>query len=118
MCSLQNAVPGKVSQFQLIDGQQRLTTLSALLLALRDEAVRVGDDVLAAEVEQQYLINPFKKGLDRYKLVPRIGDRELFAGMVDRKDVDDQISRLGGAREFFLKFIRTHAQNDVGYQRK
>jgi len=118
VCSLQTALPGKVSQFQLIDGQQRLTTLSALLIALRDEAVSAGDNELAAEIEQQYLINPFRKGLERYKLVPRTGDRELFAAIIDRKPVDDPTSRLGAAHDFFMKFIRTHAHNDAGYLRK
>lgn len=118
VCSLQTALPGRVSQFQLIDGQQRLTTLSALLIALRDEAAREGDDELAAEIEQQYLVNPFRKGLERYKLVPRTGDRELFAAIIDRKTVDDPTSRLGSAHDFFMKFIRTHAHNDAGYLRK
>lgn len=118
VCALQSAVPGKVSQYQLIDGQQRLTTLSVLLTAIRDEANRVADTDLAAEIEAQYLVNPFKKGLDRYKLVPRTGDRELFSALVDLKTVDDLASRLVAAHDFFTKFIRTHAHNDDSYLRK
>ena len=118
VCSLQTALPGRVSQFQLIDGQQRLTTLSVLLIALRDEAMSAGDDEFAAEIEQQYLVNPFKRGLERYKLVPRTGDRELLAAIIDRKPIGDPESRLGAAHEFFMKFIRTHAHNDERYLRK
>ncbi|WP_168567137.1 DUF4268 domain-containing protein [Crateriforma spongiae] len=118
VCSLQSALPGKVSQYQLIDGQQRLTTLSVLLVALRDEAKRVGDAKLAAQIERHYLINEFEEKLDRYKLLPRTGDRELFSALVDRKRADDPNSRLTAAHDFFMKFIRTHAHNDDQYLRK
>ncbi|WP_417730840.1 DUF4268 domain-containing protein [Rosistilla oblonga] len=117
VCALQSAVPGKVSQYQLIDGQQRLTTLSVLLTAIRDEAIRVDETDLADEIETQFLVNPYKNGINRYKLVPRTGDRELFSALVNVKPTDDASSRLVAAHEFFTKFIRTHAHNDDGYLR-
>lgn len=118
VCALQSAVPGKISQYQLIDGQQRLTTLSVLLVAIRDEAKRIGEEELAAEVEEQFLLNKYKKGLDRFKLVPRTGDRELFTKLIEAKPADDPTSRLTAAHEFFTKFIRTHAHQDDDYLRR
>ena len=75
VCSPLHLSPGDSAQFQLIDGQQRLTTLSLLLLALRDVAIEKQQDELAAEINESYLVHRFKKELNRYKLVPRSGDR-------------------------------------------
>ncbi|MDA8746367.1 DUF4268 domain-containing protein [Rubripirellula amarantea] len=118
VCSLQSATPGSVSQFQLIDGQQRITTLSVLLIAIRDEAKRSDQEELAEEIDENYLINKRRKALERYKLVPRTGDRELFTALVDSKSVSDPNSRLASAHEFFTKFIRTHAHRDNEYLQK
>ncbi len=119
VCSSLSPAVGRIPRFQLIDGQQRLTTLSLLLLAIRDEAKKTGDDELAAEIEVQYLVNQFKKGLDKLKLIPRTGDRELFTALIEQKTtakVDS--SRLLAAHDFFRKFVRTHAHRDSGYLRR
>ncbi len=70
-------LPGVVPAHQVIDGQQRLTTLSILLCAVRDAAGNLGWDQLAAEVEENYLIHRFKKGRERYKVFPRLGGTSL-----------------------------------------
>lgn len=118
VCALVSAVPGKTPQYQLIDGQQRLTTLSLILIALRDESKRAGEEEFAAKIEEQYLVNRFEKGLDRYKLVPRTGDRELYAALIDQKKVKSLAARLVVAHDFFRKFIRTHAHQDSTYLRR
>ncbi|MEX1039653.1 MAG: DUF4268 domain-containing protein [Pirellulaceae bacterium] len=118
VCALISAAPGKLPQFQLIDGQQRLTTLSLLLTAIRNEARENGDDEFADEIEDHFLVNKYKKGLDRYKLIPRTGDRELFAALIDRKKTSESTARLIAAHEFFRKVVRTHAHNDPTYLRR
>ena len=42
--------PGGMNTFTVVDGQQRLTTLSVLLIALRDHWAGVGDDQRRMEV--------------------------------------------------------------------
>jgi len=119
VCSALSPVPGRMPQFQLIDGQQRLTTLSLLLAAIRDEATKAGDNGLATEIELQYLINQFGKDLGRLKLIPRTGDRELFAAVVEKKAVaNNESSRLLAAHRFFCKFVRTHAHKDPEFLRR
>lgn len=71
VCTPTAKFPGDIAGYQLIDGQQRLTTLTVLLVALRDLARERGAVDLSAEIEETYLIHKFKDGLQRYKVIPR-----------------------------------------------
>jgi hypothetical protein len=75
-----NHLPGVTPSYQVIDGQQRLITLSLLLCAIRDAAK--GDDI-ANEIKENYLVHKFKKGLERYKIYPRFRDRDEYAAVAD-----------------------------------
>lgn len=111
VCALLSATPGTTPQYQLIDGQQRLTTLSLILLAIRDVARENKDNELAAEIQETYLIHRFKKGLDRFKLIPRTGDRELFCGLIEEKaPKSNESSRLTSGYIYFLKLVRQLTQ--------
>lgn len=81
------SVPEGVSKYMLIDGQQRLTTIFILLAALRDRAKTSDDNELAAEIDNTILVNPYKKGLDHYKLQPTQSDREFFHQLIDGEEV-------------------------------
>lgn len=80
------SVPEGVSKYMLIDGQQRLTTIFILLAALRDRA-KTSDSELAEEIDNTILVNPYKKGLDHYKLQPTQSDREFFHQLIDGEEV-------------------------------
>ncbi len=55
VCVVCRRSPGvEVNKFQLIDGQQRLTTLSLLLLALRNVAREKGDEEHADEIHEPF----------------------------------------------------------------
>ena len=62
--------PAGVQKFMIIDGQQRLTTLTLLLIALRDyaEANPGIQGVNAEEITDTLLINMYASGDDRYKI--------------------------------------------------
>jgi hypothetical protein len=83
VCVPEAHVPGVVPAYQVIDGQQRLTTLSLLLAAIRDSALTTGWNELAAEIEENYLVHRFKKGAERYKVHPRLRDRASYLGIID-----------------------------------
>lgn len=76
--------PGAVPAYQVIDGQQRLTTLSILLCVVRDIALAQGWNELAAEVDENYIVHRFKKDRERYKVFPRLRDRAGYLAIVDR----------------------------------
>lgn len=54
----------------IIDGQQRLTTLTLLWVALHKRAAEVGNDELAAEIYDTFLTNKYLKGAEKLKLKP------------------------------------------------
>ncbi|OII35200.1 hypothetical protein BIU98_04570 [Curtobacterium sp. MMLR14_010] len=72
-------------EFFVVDGQQRLTTLSILLCAIRDHlgAHRADDPMLAASLHDQYIADRYKSGDARLKLLPTRADRESFRSVVD-----------------------------------
>ncbi|AFZ33136.1 protein of unknown function DUF262 [Gloeocapsa sp. PCC 7428] len=90
------AVPGTadgISPFVVIDGQQRLTTLTIILAVLRNYLKKT-DKVIANEVQELYLINKFKKDNDIYKVLPTQSDREVYQSIITAKTVKD-INKVG-----------------------
>ena len=74
----------QVQAFEVIDGQQRLTTFQLLLAALRDVATEYGSRY-APEVGK-YLLNDGVMEVEdreRYKLWPSITDRIAFVKLID-----------------------------------
>ena len=83
----------QVSTWEVIDGQQRLTTFQLFLAALRDVAQK-NESAYTAEIDK-YLFNTGvmeNAKIERYKLWPSYMDRESFVNIVD-PHID--ISELG-----------------------
>lgn len=79
------AQPGQHTRFHLIDGQQRLTTTSLLLAAIRNVAKRTDQHELAKEIHDYFLVHPLKKGENRYRLLPKAQDAANFTAIIDEK---------------------------------
>jgi uncharacterized protein with ParB-like and HNH nuclease domain/predicted transport protein len=76
-----------IPQLLVIDGQQRLTTVSLLIAALAqalDEGEAV-DGVTARKLANYYLLNPEEDGELRYKLLLTQTDRETLTRIVAQK---------------------------------
>lgn len=103
------SVPEGVSKYLLIDGQQRLTTIFILLTLLRDKARDQGNEELSAEIQENMLVNRFKKGNDYYKLLPTQVDRLSFQSLIQGRALseDNQIFRC------YDYFKRKISQKDV-----
>jgi len=68
----------------IIDGQQRLTTLTLLLIALRDYATKHPDcGVNPDKITKSLLINEFEQGDDRYKLLITQSDRDALIKKIE-----------------------------------
>ncbi len=70
--------PGKITAFHLVDGQQRLTTLSLLLIAIRNLAKKNAHDALADEIHNYYLVHPPRRDTEHYRLFPKERDNEDY----------------------------------------
>jgi len=92
-------------EFLVVDGQQRLTTLSILLCALRDY-LRIHnseDPSLAESIHEQYIADRFKRGDAGLKLLPTQADRESYRAVVDGAVGADSASGVGDAYSFFRR---------------
>jgi hypothetical protein len=87
VCAPTSHVPGEITPYQLIDGQQRLTTISLMLCALRDLALKHAEPDLAAEIAEDFLLHKRRTGLNRFKIIPRLGDRDALLAILDSKDI-------------------------------
>ena len=93
----EQAMPTGVQKYMIIDGQQRLTTLTLLLIALRDYAEEHPEDgtINARRIDNMLLKNEYEKGDERYKLLLTETDRDLLISLVEKKPIGDTRERLG-----------------------
>lgn len=114
VCTPMKTMPGDAPRFQVIDGQQRLTTLTILLTALHEVAREHAVMDVAEEIKENFLINKWKKGLQRFKVIPRLGDRELLASLIDGKvEHREQRQTVLQAWRFFHQAISEWAGDDT-----
>lgn len=76
------SVPEGVAKFLLIDGQQRITTVYLILMAIGDLYCERGEQEKYDEIKNIYLVNPYKHGNDYYKLLPTQIDRSAFKRII------------------------------------
>ena len=106
VCTPLPHVPGEVNGYQLIDGQQRLTTLSVMLCAIADVLAEGGRADAAGETREDFLIHRRKKGDERYKVLPRPGDKEFLAALIDGSvPTESKDGRIAEAYRFLRKRI-------------
>lgn len=99
-----------VPELLVIDGQQRLTTISLLLLALthflkQNDEVKLNDDETWEEIQETYLINKHRKDDTKYKLLLTRKDKETYIKLVNEISVDDSDSKrvIENYRHFLSK---------------
>lgn len=97
--------PNVVPVFQVIDGQQRLITMSLLLCALRNVAHSRGFAELASEITSLYLIQQYKKGQERFRVFPRQRDRDQYIAAIEQSGLAS--GRIGEALDYFSGQIVT-----------
>jgi len=94
-----------VVTLQVIDGQQRLTTLMLLLCALRDVAAE-DDPQAREEFDDTYLLNKYKQGDQHFSLRPTLEDRDAFDARVRGLPDEGAGDAISEAYRFFLARLR------------
>ena len=73
---------GSKIEYHIIDGQQRLTTVSLLLLAMKnlihDKKIAAKESALDEQISQRFLISPWAEEGDKIKLRPVKADRDAL----------------------------------------
>ena len=107
-----------ITQLLLIDGQQRLATLSLLLSALGRaiEARSVEISITQRKLENRYLFNADETDKDRYKQLLTQHDKETLIQLLDNKELPANPSpRLVENYEFFEDRLQ-HANLEAVYK--
>lgn len=101
----EQAMPTGVQKYMIIDGQQRITTLTLLLLALRDYAIAHPEDttINSKRIDNMLLKNEYEVGNERYKLLLTETDRDILICLVEKKPIPDNAkSKLLDNYKFFV----------------
>ncbi|MFJ5992168.1 DUF262 domain-containing protein [Lentzea sp. NPDC092896] len=93
--------PTGVPQFLVVDGQQRLTTLTLLLCAIRDHRATHEDPIHRGRMNDLYLTNPYKPEAQRLKVLPTQTDREAYQACIDSTPHAGGRDGIGTAYRFF-----------------
>ncbi|GAA9427872.1 DUF262 and DUF1524 domain-containing protein [Helicobacter pylori] len=95
----------------IIDGQQRLTTITLLFIALRDH-LNDEDEFLEKfshqKIQNRYLINSDEKGDKRFKLILSEPDRDTLLSLIDkdRRKPREPSLKIMENFKFFEEWIR------------
>lgn len=115
---------GQPQQLLLIDGQQRLTTISILLCAIKDYVQKFNLEtklINLAKIKNQFLYNSDEIDEDRYKLLLNVQDKETYIKLIDNTifTVNKPATNIIKCYEFFYEriedFIKQHGQIDEIY---
>ena len=68
----------RIKELTIIDGQQRLTTLTLLYIALYKFAQDINDEELENEIHETYLINKYAPDNEKLKLKPTENNNEVL----------------------------------------
>jgi len=106
----ENVMPTGVQRFMIIDGQQRLTTLSLLMIALWNFAEKhPGEcELKPSKINHMFLENEDESGEDQYKLLLTEADKETFISLVENRPLPEQYSiHIKENYDYFVKQIES-----------
>lgn len=95
--------------YHVIDGQQRLTTITLMLLAIKNliakGKVKVEENRLDEQIAQRFLISPYAEENDKIKLIPVKSDRNALYKLFGDEEDYDMSSNLTINYKFFYDTI-------------
>lgn len=93
----------RIKELTIIDGQQRLTTLTLIYLTLYRLAIEIEDKGLEAEISETYLTNKFAPEEEKLKLRPTENNDKAIKYLL-RSDKDEEFSDFSKVIDNFNYF--------------
>jgi len=104
-----------LSPVLVIDGQQRLTTVSLIIEALArklGDSTEPVDGFSARKLRSYYLLNPLEDGERKYKLLLTQTDKQTMLSLLEQKALPDQCSLLLKKNfQFFEELVASLGSN-------
>ncbi|RDU64058.1 hypothetical protein CQA53_07915 [Helicobacter didelphidarum] len=100
----------------IIDGQQRITTITLLLIALHeilhDEDEFIG--ISKIKIQNQYLLNPYEKADTKYKLILSQNDKDTLIAIIDtnKPTPSEESLKIKENLRFFREQLQKH-KNEI-----
>lgn len=101
-------MPTGVQKYMIIDGQQRMTTLTLLLIAIRDYGYKNEQDksINPDGINGMCIKNEYAVGEEKYKMLLTQKDKEVLIKLIDRAPIDGvKSSKIIDNYNFFVKKI-------------
>ena len=102
-----------VNQYEIIDGQQRLTTFQIILCALRDICKSYKFDVIKTQTDwylQNAVYDPNKE--QPYKLIPTDFDKKAFISLINENVDSNSKEPIPRAYAYFKRRIKDYVDGD------
>jgi len=97
-----------IQKYMIIDGQQRITTLTLILIALRDYAIKnPGESNIKPDIiNDLFLTNIHQNGDDKYKLLLTEEDKQILISLIEKRPIpQDTVSKLLNSYNYFYEQI-------------
>lgn len=105
--------PTGLKQYTIVDGQQRLLTLTLLLAAIRDHRATNEDPSHRDRLNEGYLIEKWSQGKPT-KLIPTQDDRDSYFACVNSTAQAGAADLVGAAYNFFrTRLLEANDPNDL-----
>lgn len=101
----------RMQRYLVVDGQQRLTTLSLLIAAMRDHLVAIGEPTARQSYDAQYLMNVYERGTPA-KLLPTQADRTSYLAVIGGTAHAGGEDTVGEAYRYFRSRIAEYDNPD------
>lgn len=88
VCIAEKTAPTGVQKYMVIDGQQRLTTLTLILIALRD-CLPADSEKKLEKLNESFLINKFESSDEHYKMLLTEEDKNILISLIEKKPISD-----------------------------
>lgn len=78
-----------LTELTIIDGQQRLTTITLIYIALYRLAQKLGNQMLVNRIHKTYLINEFAQEAEKLKLKPTENNKDALKHILNSNDGEE-----------------------------